>query len=90
MTKLSPVCSLFLLEGIRLMTGGGDLRETAMNCLSNLLMGAFISVVKPSFSPRLESIAQKGVAFVRDFKNINNFEYKIEVKQKVELRSYQL
>lgn len=71
------------------MTGGGELREPAMSCLSNLMMGAFISTSKPNFSSMLEEIAEKGLSFVRDFKNINNFEYKLEIKQKLELRYYQ-
>ena len=89
LVALSPICCLFLLDSIKLMTGGGDLREPAMGCLSNLFMGAFISTKKLEFSEKLEQIAEKGLLFVRDFKNINNFEYNLVIQQKLELRSYQ-
>lgn len=87
--SVSPVCCVFLLRIIKSMTVT-ELREVSMRCLPNLLMGAFISTKTLSYEGRLLKKAEKGTIFVRDFKNIKNFEYELLVKGSMELRSYQL
>lgn len=86
---LSPICCVFLLRIIKSMTCSNT-RELSMRCLPNLLMGAFVSTRSLPFVGRLAREAEEGNTFVRDFKNIKNFEYDIVVKGNLELRSYQL
>lgn len=76
---ISPVCCVFLIRIVKSITKE-DLREIAIRCLSNVLMGAFISTRKLEFSEKLQKRADKGNTFVRDFKNTKNFEYEVIAK----------
>lgn len=71
-SRMSPICCIFILRIIKSLSKD-VMRETAIQCLSNVLMGAFVSTVSLPFSARLTKKANKGNMFVRDFKNIKNF-----------------
>jgi hypothetical protein len=76
--KVSSVASLFILQIIKSMTIV-QLHDLAMNSLSNIIVGVYTNIVKNSFSPKLASLSEEGIEFVKNFKNTSNFDYKISV-----------
>lgn len=62
-----------------------------MICLSNIVVGIYMNNRNIAFSNKLESVAEEGRDFVKNFRDASNFEYQLEVHTNldIELRHYQ-
>ncbi len=57
---MASVASLFVLQIIKSITIV-KLHDTAMNSLSNIIVGVYTNIVKNSFSPYLTKISEEGI-----------------------------
>ena len=55
------------------------LHDSAMNSLSNIIVGVYTNIIKNKFSSYLNKISEEGIEFIKNFKNTSNFDYKIDV-----------
>lgn len=63
----------------------------AMICLSNIVVGVYMNNKSIVFGEELQSVAEEGIEFVKNFRDASNFQYKNQTKLKkdIQLRSYQ-
>lgn len=79
--RIAGVCCLFVLEIVRLISNS-ETKDTAMLCLSNMVVGVYMNCRTIMFNEELTIVAEEGIDFVKNFKDASNFSYDIAVKLK--------